>query len=145
MQMSFMRILAKYQFGLIVVLYLCGLGFIYPFGVNAFNGDSNQYYFWIKDIYTHHGGYFSWTTAAGYNQLSIIHIFSYLIGWVTYQSPIRFFTVVNFTELVLLLFASLLFIRFNRASVPLDRNLEVAALCSELCCKETSCFLREIE
>ncbi len=96
-----------------IALFITSLGFIYPFTVNAFNGDSNQYFSWIKDIYTQHGGYFSWTTAAGYNQLSIIHIFSLLIGAFTYSSPNAFFLIANLCELILLAFSSIMFVKLT--------------------------------
>lgn len=116
--------IAWYDYILVVVLFILGLAFIYPFTVSGFSGDSNQYFSWIKDIYTHHGGYFSWTTAAGYNQFSIIHLFSLALGSVTYKSPVAFFMVVNYSELILLAFAGCIFIKlvnFNSHTAQLTK------------------------
>lgn len=102
---------------MILILFLTSLAFIYPFTVSSFNGDSNQYFSWIKDYYTGHGGYLSWTTAAGYSQFSIVHIFSILIGSFTYHSPKLFYLIVNYFELLLLLISSTLFIRLIKPEI----------------------------
>ncbi len=96
------------------------LGFIYPYTISNFGGDSSQYFSWVKDFYTGYGNYFSWTTAAGYNQFSIIHVFSIIIGSISYKSPGLFFLIVNYCELFLLLISCLLFVKLT---VP---KLEIA-------------------
>lgn len=109
-----MKLLSKYYLEVIVfLLYLVSLSFIYPFSITHFGGDSNQYYGWIKDIYANHYDYTSWTTAAGYNQFSVIHIFSFLIGSITYKNPVAFFLIANYTELILLLITTLAFIKLS--------------------------------
>lgn len=98
---------------IIAILFISSLSFIYTFSITAFNGDSNQYYSWVKDIYTGHGGYFSWTTAAGYNQYSIIHVFSAIIGIFAYKSATLFFLVVNYAELILIAIAGIIFVKIT--------------------------------
>lgn len=110
------------QLTIIIFLFTIALGFIYPYTISSFNGDSNQYFSWVKDFYTGYGNYFSWTTAAGYNQFSIIHIFSIITGSISYRSPEIFFLLVNYFELFLLLISCLLFIRL---AIP---KIEVATL-----------------
>lgn len=112
--------LSWWQLVILFVLFVFGLGFIYPFTINAFGVDSHEYFSWIKDFYTGYGSYLSWTTAAGYNQFSIIHLFSIIIGSISYKNPAIFFLLVNYSELLLLVASGLLFLRLTKPKREID-------------------------
>lgn len=110
---SWFKVKTYWWLPVIIIAYLASLSFIYPISLKNLGGDAVEYYMWVRDIYTMQGGFFSWTKAPGYNVYSIIYIFSYLIGWFSYKAPILFFTIINYTELILLPIAAIILVKLS--------------------------------
>ena len=78
-----------------------------------YNGDSYGYYGLVKDVFINHKSYFFWSAAPGYNLFAPTFLFTYLVGFFAYSSPLIFFNIVNFSELILLCLSIYVFIYLN--------------------------------